>query len=149
MAENNTTVLNFKYIKTDNDAISPTKNHELDTGFDLHLIKKIKEHNNVLFYDTGIVVRPPFGYYFELVGRSSIAKSGWMLANNIGIIDYNYTGSIIVALIKVDQHAKELELPCKLVQIIPRKLIMMNFVESDVIDETDRANTGGLGSGSI
>ena len=76
--------LSFKYIKVHKDAIAPSKNHPLDTGFDLYLIKKIKEYNNVSYFDTGIAVRPPNGYYFDLVGRSSIAKTGWMLANNIG-----------------------------------------------------------------
>jgi dUTP pyrophosphatase len=141
--------LNFKYIKVHKDAIEPSKNHPLDTGFDLHLIKKIKEYNNVSYFDTGIAVRPPNGYYFDLVGRSSIAKTGWMLANNIGIIDFNYTGTVIVALIKIDPNANELELPCKLVQLIPRNLILMNPIESNYIENTDRADSGGLGSKSI
>lgn len=141
--------LSFKYIKVHKDAIAPSKNHPLDTGFDLYLIKKIKEYNNVSYFDTGIAVRPPNGYYFDLVGRSSIAKTGWMLANNIGIIDFNYTGTVIVALIKIDPNANELELPCKLVQLIPRNLILMNPIESDYIEDTDRADSGGLGSKSI
>ena len=149
MAINSESELSFKYIKVHKDAIAPSKNHPLDTGFDLHLIKKIKEYNNVSYFDTGIAVRPPNGYYFDLVGRSLIAKTGWMLANNIGIIDFNYTGTVIVALIKIDPNANELELPCKLVQLIPRNLILMNSIESDYIEDTDRADSGGLGSKTI
>jgi dUTP pyrophosphatase len=141
--------LSFKYIKKCNDAITPSKNHELDTGFDLHIIKKIKEFNNVSYFDTGIIVCPPSGYYFELVGRSSIAKTGWMLANYIGIIDCTYIGTIIVALVKTYPDAIDLELPCKLVQLIPRKLILMTPIESLYFDETDRSDSGGLGSGTI
>jgi len=126
----NEEVLKFSYVKTDEKAIPPQKSRFTDSGFDLHLIKKIKEVGGVLYYDTGISVKPPSGYYFEVVGRSSISKSGFTLANNLGIIDAGYTGSIIVALLKVDENAKELELPCKLVQLLPRKLYLMEAVET-------------------
>lgn len=138
--------LSFKYVKTCDDAIPPIKNHDSDTGYDLSLIKKIKEYNNVHYYDTCIKVQPPLGYYFEIVGRSSIAKTGWMLANNIGIIDCSYVGSIIVALVKVNPCADELILPSKLIQLIPRKLILMDSYEVESIETTKRADTGGLGS---
>ena len=72
-----------------------------------------------------------------------------MLANNIGIIDPEYTGTIIVALVKIYPNALDLELPCKLVQLIPRKLILMTPIESLYFEKTDRADSGGLGSGTI
>jgi deoxyuridine 5'-triphosphate nucleotidohydrolase len=142
---NNNKIPSFKFVKTCKDSIAPIKNNITDSGYDLHLIKKIKQVNNVYYYDTGIKIRPSIGYYFDLVGRSSISKTGWMLANNIGIIDMTYSGSIIVALIRVDPNAKELELPIKLVQLIPRKLIVMDFEEVKELDDTKRGE-GGFGS---
>lgn len=138
----------FKFVKTCPEAISPSKTNITDSGFDLHLIKKVKVVNNVYFYDTGIKVRPQIGYYFDLVARSSISKTGWMLANNVGIIDITYSGSILVCLVKVVPDAKELELPIKLVQLIPRNLIMMVPEEVDDLDNTSRGN-GGFGSTDI
>jgi dUTP pyrophosphatase len=132
----------FKWSRTIPKAPKPTKNRFSDSGFDLHLIKKIKVQAGVHYFDTGIQVQPENGYYFDLVGRSSISKTGWMIANNIGIIDSSYTGSIIVALVKIDCDALDLELPCKLVQLIPRRLILMDAVEVNSLEDTERGEKG-------
>ena len=132
----------FKWSRTIPRAPKPTKNRFSDSGFDLHLVKKIKVQAGVHYFDTGIQVQPENGYYFDLVGRSSISKTGWMIANNIGIIDSSYIGSVIVALVKIDCDALDLELPCKLVQLIPRRLILMEDVEVDSLEDTERGVKG-------
>lgn len=138
--------LSFKFTKTLDEAIAPQKAHVTDTGYDLCLVKKIKEDvNGMIMYDTGIAVQPPLGYYFELVGRSSISKTGYIVANSIGIIDASYTGSLKVALIKVNKDAPDLELPARLVQLIPRQLVHMDAIEVNDLSETKRAD-GGFGS---
>lgn len=135
----------FKYAKTLENAVSPSKAHITDTGYDLYLVKKVKEENGMVMYDTGIAVQPPFGFYFDLVGRSSISKTGYIVANSVGIIDASYTGSVKVALIKVNKDAPELELPAKLVQLIPRQLVHLDAQEVPEITATQRAE-GGFGS---
>lgn len=135
----------FKYTKTLDEAIAPQKAHVTDTGYDLCLIKKVKEENGMIMYDTGIAVQPPLGYYFEVVGRSSISKTGYIVANSIGIIDASYTGSLKVALIKVNKDAPELELPARLVQLLPRQLVHLDAVEVQDLSGTQRAD-GGFGS---
>ncbi len=136
----------FKYIKTHPNAIAPTKSHKTDSGFDLTLISVYKKYNNVTLYDTGIKIQPPDGYYFDLVPRSSIIKTGYMLANSVGIIDQDYQGNIYVPLIKIDKSKPDIELPCRLVQLILRKVIDVTGKEvRDFDEETDR-NTGGFGS---
>ena len=137
----------FKWARTIPNAPKPAKNRFSDSGYDLHLVKKIKVQSGVHYFDTGIQVQPENGYYFDLVGRSSISKTGWMVANNIGIIDASYTGTVIVALVKIDQDALELELPCKLVQLIPRQLILMEPIEVDSLDDTERGDKGFGSSG--
>jgi dUTP pyrophosphatase len=52
-----------------------------------------------------------------------------MLANNIGIIDRTYQGTVIVPLIKIDNNQPDLELPCRLVQIIPRQIQHLEPIE--------------------
>jgi len=136
----------FKYVLTCPEAIKPQKNRGSDSGYDLHLIKKLKEEKGVSYYDTGVQIQPDAGYYMDLVGRSSISKSGYMLANNIGIIDHGYRGHIIVALVKTNPEDPPLELPCKLVQLIPKKIIHMESVQVDSLEETSRQDSGGLGS---
>lgn len=141
------TKASFRYIKADSEAKAPKKTRISDSGYDLALIKKIKTNGAVEFYDTGIIVQPPFGYYFDLVPRSSISKSGYILANSVGVIDRTYQGTIIVPLIKLDITKPDLELPCTLVQIIPRKiehLKVIEIVEEELLDSERK--TGGFGS---
>lgn len=133
------------FVKTDPAAVTPSRANDFATGFDMTLIKYVKSVGDVYFYSTCIQVRPPFGYYFDLVGRSSISKTGYMLANSIGIIDQDYTGEVIVALRKVNKGADDIQLPIKLVQLVPRKFHEMNFIENTYIPSTAR-NCGGFGS---
>lgn len=48
------------------------------------------------------------GYYLQVFPRSSLSKSGYALANSVGIIDENYTGNIFIALTKTEPFAREL-----------------------------------------
>lgn len=135
----------FKYMKTLENAVAPQKVHITDTGYDLCIVKKVKEENGMVLYDTGIAVQPPLGYYFELVGRSSISKTGYIVANSIGIIDASYTGSLKVALIKINKKAADIQLPARIVQLIPRQLIHLDAMEVNDLNDTTRAE-GGFGS---
>jgi len=135
----------FKWNKTDKKAAVPFKARVSDSGYDLTIIEKIKTVGDVEFYTTGIKIQPSFGYYFDLVPRSSISKSGYMLANSVGIIDRTYIGPIIIALRKIDKDAKDLELPCVMAQIIPRHIIHMEAIEVEELDLSER-NDGGFGS---
>lgn len=138
----------FKYVLCSNDALPPIKTKKSDSGWDLTLVKKLKEENNIYYYTTDIKIQPMYGYWFKMVPRSSLCKKGWGLANNVGIIDISYTGLINVALFKINPNANEIELPCKCVQIIPEKLLMFDMIETTEsdIDDSIRNNTGGLGS---
>jgi dUTP pyrophosphatase len=143
----NKNCLYFNYVRTITEARPPQKQRASDSGYDLTLIKKIKTHGNVEFFDTCIKLEPAFGYYFDLVGRSSISKSGYMLANNIGIIDRTYQGTVIVPLVKIDNNQPDLELPCRLVQIIPRQIQHLEPIE--ITEEElllSERKSGGFGS---
>lgn len=136
----------IKFVRNRNDAVIPTKAHPSDTGFDLTAVKVHKElDNGVILYDTGISVCPPNGYYTEIVPRSSISKTGWMLANNIGIIDSSYTGNLLIALVPTSSRSQPLELPFCKCQLILRKLEYAEMVEVSSLDETERGD-GGFGS---
>ena len=140
----------FRFVRTIAGAPPPTKAHVTDTGFDLWLISEIDPPSDapsgLKMYDTGIAVQPPHGYYFEIVGRSSIVKTGHMLANCTGIIDAGYQGSLKVPLVKVDPTAPDLRLPVKLVQLIPRRLHHMDAVETASFSAPTARGAGGFGS---
>jgi dUTP pyrophosphatase len=139
------TAASFRYVLDVEGAVAPRKAHPEDSGYDLHLIHLLKVENGVYYYDTGVIVEPAKDYYFELVGRSSISKTGYMLANNIGIIDQNYRGHIIAALVKINPNAPDLPLPSRVVQLIPRAFIHLEPIETKSLTETVRGS-GGFGS---
>jgi dUTP pyrophosphatase len=142
-----TGVLSFKWAKSDINAVCPSKTHISDSGYDLTVIKKLKCVGRVVYYDTCIKVEPNYGWYFDVVPRSSLSKTGYMLANSVGIIDRTYTGNIIIALMKVDLDMPDIELPYRCAQMIPRQTVHMKAIEVSETDIgiTDRG-TGGFGS---
>ena len=141
---------NIKVFKTDNNAVIPKKAFQEDAGYDLTIIKKIKDFNSkTSLYDTGIKIEIDEGYYTEIVPRSSISKSGYILANNIGIIDNHYRGNLMIALTKIADDAPEIELPFKCCQLIVREQILSNLIEINENNLSDtKRNEGGFGSTS-
>jgi len=140
----------LKIFKTTQEAIIPSKAFEEDAGYDLTIISKIKDFNSkTSLYDTGIKIEIEDGYYTEIVPRSSLSKSGYMLANSIGIIDNNYRGNLMIALTKICDESPDFELPFKCCQLIIRKQVSANLIEvtTDDLSNTTR-NDGGFGSTS-
>lgn len=142
---NNFKVPAFKCVRTRKDAILPSKSRVSDSGYDIHLLELVKKVGDLEYYDTGLKFQPAYGYYLDLVPRSSFSKTGYVLANSIGIIDRSYTGNILVAVRKIDKNAPNLELPKRYMQIIPREVIHFEIEEVEEFEETDR-NSGGFGS---
>ena len=136
--------------KSNPNAIFPTKAKPSDVGYDLSVIKKEKTFmSNVTLYDTGIRLRVNHGLYAEIVPRSSLSKSGYMLANSTGIIDPSYNGNLFVALVKINPDAPDITFPFKCCQIIFRKQIPVDMIEVyEYFDETSR-NEGGFGSTGV
>jgi deoxyuridine 5'-triphosphate nucleotidohydrolase len=133
-------------VKADNNAIIPTKKNWSDVGYDLSIINKIEDYNSkTALYDTGIKIQVDFGYYVEIVPRSSLSKSGYMLANSVGIIDNSYRGNLMVALTKVCDDAKEIEYPFRCCQMIMRKYVNTYLEEVGNVEKTKR-DEGGFGS---
>lgn len=136
--------LDFQYTLNEEGAVSPTKGRFSDTGYDLTVISEKRRFGNTVIYDTGISVKPCYGYYFDVVARSSISKMGYVLTNSVGIIDSAYRGNIMVALTKIDENAPDIELPCRIAQMIPRKLHLVNMLQVDSLDNTHREGDGGI-----
>ncbi len=135
----------FIEFSLEEGALHPFKKRVSDTGWDLFLIKLIDKEGDFYFYDTGVRVKPPAGYYLDLVPRSSLSKSGFMLANSVGIIDMTYRGTIKVPLFKFDRSKPDPELPFRAVQLIPRRYYPVEMREVKSLNETHRGE-GGFGS---
>lgn len=142
----NNTIPRCCVIKTDENAVIPSKKNWSDVGFDLSIIKKLEDFNTkTSLYDTGIKIQLDFGYYAEIVPRSSMSKTGYILANSIGIIDNSYRGNLMIALTKIADDAIEIKYPFKCCQLIIKKQVNINMEEVSSVDTTKR-NIGGFGS---
>lgn len=138
-------VLSFQWRACAPGAVAPFKARVSDSGYDLTLIREVKRHGSVVLYGTGLQVIPPDGWYFDVVPRSSIYKSGHIVANSVGVIDRSYRGELMVPLIKSDPAAPELELPVRLVQMIPRPIVHL-FAEQIHEAQATSRGAGGFGS---
>lgn len=119
----------FKFSICKEGAVVPNRAHYLDSGYDLTIIDVVKNYGKTKLYGTGIKIQPPEGIYFDMVARSSISKTGYILTNSIGIIDNQYRGELLVALTKIDDSKPDLELPIRIAQLIPRQWIDLQPAE--------------------
>jgi dUTP pyrophosphatase len=100
-------MLKFKLHST--NAVAPTKASPEESGYDLTAVSFVKRLGpHTFMYDTEVSVEPPSGYYTEIVARSSIVKTGFMLSNNVGVIDSSYRGTLKIVLTDVDSKGKML-----------------------------------------
>jgi dUTP pyrophosphatase len=76
----------------------PSRAHPTDSGLDLSLMKVIEKRPGLYFFDTGISIEPPEGYYAELVPRSSIYQTDFIMTNSVGIIDTDYRGPLYLPM---------------------------------------------------
>ena len=136
------------FVKTNDLAVIPSKSRRSDVGYDLTAISKVKDINSTtVMLETGIIVSPQLGYYSKIYPRSSLVKSGYILANSVGIIDATYRDTLKICLVKIDPHAPEIVFPFKCCQLIFEKQI---HVDMEEVSETDLDQTardiGGFGS---
>jgi dUTP pyrophosphatase len=119
-------------------------------GYDLTILSAHKQvGTNTILYDTGISLEMPQGVYAEVIPRSSIVKSGYMLTNSIGIIDNTYTGNIYVALTKVDPNAPDMQLPWRCCQLVFRHQVHVDIDEAEAATEATTQCTKGRGDGGF
>lgn len=96
--------------------------------------------------DTGIAMSIPEGYVGLLFPRSGWAtKRGLSLANCVGVIDSDFTGSVGVALhnhSNVDQTVKHGD---RIAQIVVMPFMKCSFDLCESLEQTERGD-GGFGS---
>lgn len=140
----------LKARKTRPDAAIPSKSRETDVGYDLTALDVVDRFagNRGLLCDTGIQVQLDSpDWYLEIVPRSSLPIKGFSLGNSVGIIDPEYTGNLLVTLVKIDPTAPDPVFPFKCCQLVLRRRHAFGSVveASEPFDETSRGS-GGFGS---
>ncbi len=139
----------FKCKKLDPRAVVPQKKRPTDSGYDIFAVELTYDPETDLYTaDTRLAVEPIPGYYFDMVGRSSLPSTGFFAAGGVGIIDRGYVGSVKMRLKKFRDAAPVPTLPFRFGQLIPRKIIHIPFIEVGELGESDRGK-GGFGSTGV
>lgn len=127
----------------------PSRAHPADAGFDLTAMTVESLRERVFAFDTGISVQVANGFYCEVVPRSSIVKTDFMLANGVGVIDPDYRGRIRIVLRYMgtgDGTAEAQELvQQRIAQLLVRRLEPVRVEAADMLENTVR-DQGGFGS---
>ena len=138
----------------DNTVEFPKLQTQGSVGYDIaaHSVVKVIDDGNIVLVNTGVACQPPDGYFFQLHERSSLHKLGWTLCNSVGVIDTDYTGWVMAALVKVRDNPTPVETLvdkreriCQLVLHRAYTDFPVDFVEDLAV--TDRGH-GGFGSTS-
>ena len=88
-------------VALEEGARPPERAHSTDAGLDVWVISVERRGPRLFFYNTGVTLAPPDGYYVEVVPRSSIVWRGFILPNSVGVIDPGYRGPLLIPLLYV------------------------------------------------
>lgn len=135
-----------KYKKTLDGAKTPEYAKEGDACVDLVAVKKWRDDNGNICYDTGISFELPENHLALLFPRSSISKTQMRLSNSVGVIDAGYRGNIIAKFKPGD--GPEYEVGDRVCQVLILPRPPCTFLESDTLSTSDRGS-GGFGSTGV
>ena len=136
---------NVKIKKLCDLAKVPTYGSEFSAGADLYSAQEdtiILPHKTVLI-KTGISVEIPVGYVGLIYARSGLAiKSDLAPANKVGVIDSDYRGEILVAILNHGDEARTISAGDRIAQIIFTPYKKASFSVTDTLNETERGEKG-------
>lgn len=139
----------IKIKKLVEQAVIPSYSKEGDAGLDLTAVSVNTTDNGdygFIEYDTGLAVEIPEGYVGLVYPRSSISKTGLILANSIGVIDSNYRGSIKCRF-KAIPNSTIYNVGDRIAQLIIQPIPNIEFEVVDELSDTTRGDDGFGSSG--
>ena len=138
-----------KIIKLNENAKMPHYGSKYAAGADLYALidePVIIEPNETKLIHTGLAMEIPEGYAGLIYARSGLAsKKGLAPANKVGVIDSDYRGEVMVALLNHSQIAQIIEPFERIAQLVIAPFLKVEYVEADELEGTERG-TGGFGS---
>lgn len=148
--------MEIKIKKLRDNAVTPTKAHPTDAGFDLTATSKETDAYGNIVYGTGIALEIPENHVGLLFPRSSNAKKDLILTNSVGVIDSGYRGEVSFKfkpsnviekpdLAYIPESISKYEVGDRIGQLIIIPYPEVTFVETDELSETQRGK-GGYGS---
>lgn len=159
-------------VKLDENAKMPEKAHASDAGYDLFapydfevLSTQNKKCNMPIVIgeeavgftpvdipcigsstiDTGVHMQIPDGYVGMIKSKSGLNVNHGLIAE--GVVDANYTGSIVVKLYNMSNEDCHFKKGDKITQIVVMPIPATELIEVDELDETERGENGFGSSG--
>ena len=138
----------LEFLKLNQKAITPSKAHAGDAGFDLCCLDNFKlDPGERALIATGIAIKLPRGHAGLIIPRSGLAlKHGISVVNSPGLIDEGYRGEIKVILINTDNTSGISFLSGeRIAQLAVIAVAQVHLVEVKEISDSSRGQ-GGFGS---
>lgn len=119
--------LRFEVFRLDPNAALPKRFHSTDIGYDVcaclvsetnRPITKTIHQRGVTPVPTGLIVKPPPGFFLACCSRSGMAAQGLFVANAPGIIDPSYSGELIVLLFNGSHETKYVKHGDRIAQLV-------------------------------
>ena len=116
----------------------------MDIRASLDLPKVLQSLERTLI-PTGLFIEIPNGYEIQIRPRSGLAiKQGITCLNTPGTIDSDYRGEIKIILINLSSEEQVINPGDRIAQMIIQKTERAEFIEVEILNETERA-AGGFG----
>lgn len=140
---------NIKIKKQKKEAILPTYGTEYAAGADLYACIEediVIPAKKMVMIPTGLSMEIPVGYVGLIYARSGLAsKKGLAPANKVGVIDADYRGEIMVALLNHSDQEAIIGPKERIAQIVITPFLTANYIEVETLEDTNRGE-GGFGS---
>ncbi|MFA5025549.1 MAG: dUTP diphosphatase [Candidatus Shapirobacteria bacterium] len=104
--------------------------------------------HQVVLIPLNVAIEVPTGYHSILMSRSSTQKLGITPANGLGLIDQDYCGDndeLHFAVINHTNHEITIEKGTRLAQLFIEKTEIIELIEVDHLDSSDRGGFGTTG----
>jgi dUTP pyrophosphatase len=132
----------IKFLKLHEEAKLPTRGSTKSAGLDLYSIEEVTlKSGERAAVKTGLAVAIPEGFYGRIGPRSGLAvKHG--IDTLAGIVDADYRGEILCALINHGKETATLKQGERIAQLIIESIITPEPVWAESLDETARGADG-------
>ena len=141
--------MKLKVKRLKDNAKLPTRGSKKAAAVDLYacIDNKIEvAPGGTAIIPSGIACEIPEGYFGAIVPRSSVGiKRHLSLANNMGVIDEDYRGEIMMAFVNHGSQIETIEPGERLSQMILLPYVLIDIEETNELSDTERGE-GGIGS---
>jgi len=135
-------------VKIINRSANPLPRYETSGSAGMDLRANIQDARTLnplerTLVPTGIFIELPQGMEAQIRPRSGLAiKRGLTMLNSPGTIDSDYRGEIMCIVVNLSNEVQIIEPGERIAQMVIAKYEQINWLEVDLLEETDRGASG-------